>query len=368
MMRILRIVGLGLLVTISLCALAGASEPVAIVYSLAGKASLAAPGADHRPLRLFERLAAGTAIEIGPGSDAALAFRNGRRYELGERSRVKIGKADLASRNGSVRALPRVPTLPRLTPIAAEDRPGARAGAVRVRAEKITGLSPDHGTTSLASAVRLRFDPVPAAPKYRVQIVNQKGEALFHIDTEATEIGVPPGILAPGKTYLWTVETRDRPGAVARGEATLVVLDAGRARAREELRRWVQRSGAADDLKLLEGVDRALGLWEKSHDVVEEARCPFSAPGLVIETVAPESAGFRAGLIPGDQLLSWCRALQGTEGCAARGDLHTPFDWLSVQMVDVQRGGVIVEGTRGAEHLRWNLLPTVQGLTVAPLF
>jgi CHAT domain-containing protein/tetratricopeptide (TPR) repeat protein len=366
-MRSLKVLALGVLVMTTLCDLAVAAEPVAIVYSLAGEASLAAPGANRRPLRRFDRLPAGAAVEVGTGSLVALAFANGRRYELGERSRVALGPKDLASQSGAVRDLPRVPPLPRLSPIAAKDRPGARAGAVRVRREKITGLSPDHGRTSLASAVRLRFDPVPAAPKYRVQIVNQKGEALFHIDTEATEVSVPPGILAPGKTYLWTVETRDRPGAVARGEATLVVLDAGRARAREELRRWVQRSGAADDVKLLEGVDRTLGLWEGSHDDVE-ARCPFSAPGLVIETVAPESAGFRAGLMPGDQLLSWCRAPQGTEGCAARGDLHTPFDWLSVQMVDVQRGGVVVEGTRGAEHLRWNLLPTIQGLTVAPLF
>ena len=36
-------------------------------------------------------------------------------------------------------------------------------------------------------------------------------------------------------------------------------------------------------------------------------------------------------------------------------------------MEDVQRGGAVVEGVRGMEKLRWDLLPTAQGLTVAPL-
>ena len=98
-----------------------------------------------------------------------------------------------------------------------------------------------------------------------------------------------------------------------------------------------------------------------------DAPCPLSTPGLVIETVAPESAAFRAGLMPGDRLFSWCRTQNGAEGCAARGDLRTPFDWLDLQTEDVQRGGVLVEGTRGSENHRWSLLPTSQGLTLAPL-
>jgi CHAT domain-containing protein/tetratricopeptide (TPR) repeat protein len=97
------------------------------------------------------------------------------------------------------------------------------------------------------------------------------------------------------------------------------------------------------------------------------ARCPFSTPGLVVETVTPESAAFRAGLTPGDRLFSWCRA-GGDGACITRGDLRTPFDWLNVQMEDVQWGGVVTDGTRGSESRRWNLLPTFQGLTVAPLF
>jgi len=99
--------------------------------------------------------------------------------------------------------------------------------------------------------------------------------------------------------------------------------------------------------------------------------CPDSPPGVAVETVTPESAAFRAGLAPGDRLFSWCRTTGGEggeEGCAARGDLRTPFDWLDLQMDDVQQGGVVVSGVRGSEEHRWSLLPTQQGLTVAPLF
>jgi CHAT domain-containing protein/Tfp pilus assembly protein PilF len=100
--------------------------------------------------------------------------------------------------------------------------------------------------------------------------------------------------------------------------------------------------------------------------VARDESCPFSAPGLVVETVAPESAGFRAGFMPGDRLFSWCRTPDGQGGCVTRGNFHTPFDWQDVDIEEVQRGGVVVEGARGAAHRHWNLLPIGQGLTVAP--
>jgi len=368
MITTLRALAGGLLLLAVSIAAAGPREPVAILYQVSGEAHRIASGHSLEPLRLFDRLPVKTVLDLPPGSRVVLAFVSGKRYELSGPARATLGLGDLAARSGGVKALAPAPPLPRLEPIAASDHPGSAAGAVfLIRAETISGLHPDLGEARLASAVRLRFDPVPAAPKYRVRILDRNGKELWSIDTQDTEVSVPPTVLAPGETYPWTVEALDRPGAVVKGEAILITLDAARAHARDELRRWVQSSGAADDLRLLEGVDRALGLWEEPPHSVKKGECPFSTPGLVIETVTPESAAFRAGLAPGDRLFSWCRAENGAAGCAARGDLRTPYDWLDLQMEDVQRGGVAVEGTRGSESRRWSLLPSAQGLTLAPL-
>ena len=105
-----------------------------------------------------------------------------------------------------------------------------------------------------------------------------------------------------------------------------------------------------------------------ARHALKDTHCPFSAPGLIVETVTPESAAFRAGLMPGDRLFSWCRVPGGEGDCVAQGDLRTPFDWLDLQLEDVPRGGVVIAGTRGPENFRWDLLPTApQGFTVAPL-
>jgi len=346
---------------------AGPREPVAILYQVSGEALRTAPSRSPEPLRLYDWLPAGAILELKPGSRLAIAFVTGKRYEISGPARAILGREDLSIRSGAMRSLPPVPPLPRLSAIAKNEHPGPKAGAIRIRSETISGLHPDRGETRLAAAVRLRFDPVPATPEYRVQIFDPQDKLVWGTDLHATEVLVPPEVLAPGETYRWTVETLDRPGAVARGEATLITLNTSRSRAREALRQWAQSSGTPDDLRLLEGVDRALGLWEEPRHTGENAPCPFSAPGVILETVTPESAAFRAGLQSGDRLASWCRTSRGEEGCAARGDLRTPFDWLDLQMEDVQRGGVILAGVRGAEDLHWSLLPTFQGATVAPL-
>ena len=253
-MRNLFILGLA-----ALLAPAAAAEPVAIVYSLTGEASLIVPDAAHRPLRLFDRLPAGTIVEMSPGSRLALAFANGLRYELGERSQVTLGPQDLASRTGPVRALPRVPPLPRLSPIAAQDRPGPRAGAVRIRGERITGLYPRSGAAALAGETVLRFDPVAATREYRIEVQDSQGRTVFRTDVESPPVKVPAGKLVAGLGYLWTVRTVDRPSAVARGEAELVILSETAAQARDESRKVLAAEGA-DSLLLLVEIDRSLGL------------------------------------------------------------------------------------------------------------
>jgi hypothetical protein len=274
-MNISRLLRLGVLVAIPLNAIAGvmgaeASEPVAIIYLLDGEASVAASDAARRPLRLFDRLPAGAALEVGPGSHLALAFASGQRYELGALSQVKLGTKDLAHRAGHVRSLSPVRPLLSLFPIAENDHPGPRHAAPRIRSERIMGLYPRHGTAVLAKEAVLDFQPVEGARAYRIEVQDDQGGAVFQIDIETPPVKLPAGTLRAGLRYQWTVCTLDRPVAVARGEAELVTLSENDAREREKARKILETE-TPDSLPLLAEIDRSLGLLVEARKELREA-------------------------------------------------------------------------------------------------
>jgi hypothetical protein len=276
--NILRILSLGVLFAISSRSTqAKAPAPVAIVYSLTGEAWLTT---SRQPLHLFDRLPTGTAVEVGRGSRLALAFLSGLRYELGERSRVTLGPRDLSSRSGLVLPLPQIPPLLRLAPIAEVDRPGRAAGAVRVRAERITGLYPRRGAATLAEETVLRFKPVEEGGRYRVEVQDEKGQAVFRVDVEAPAVRVPGRALLPGAQYHWTVRTLERAGPVARGEADFVTLPEDAAEAREELRAAIEAEGDGESLALLAEIDHSLGMLLEALQELQAAhdRSPGNAP------------------------------------------------------------------------------------------
>lgn len=253
------------ILSLVLLALAGPSEPVAIVYSLTGNATLADPA---RPLHLLDRLPPGAAVEVGPASRLALGFASGVRYELGEGARVTLGKTDLAQRAGLVKALPRVPPYLILAAISKKERPGARAGAVRIRGEEIEGLSPRDGAATLADATILRFQPAAGAARYQVEVVDSRGNVVFQTAPGSPAVGIPPGTIQAGARYHWTVKALDRPGPVVKGEADFITLSREAAAARERLK---EAAGDGDDgRELLEAVDRALGMAEAQ--TLDEAR------------------------------------------------------------------------------------------------
>lgn len=264
-MKMSPLVCLGSVLALLFCGAAAAQEksaqrPVALVYALSGEATLLAAAGGRRPLRLFDRLTVGEGVEVGKGARLALAFADGRRYELRERSTATLGPADLSARSGAVRSLPAVPPLPRLLPIAEADRPGLRAGAVRIRAERIEGLCPDQGAATLAGATLLRFEPVEGGGSYRVEVHDRQGNVIFAEETAEARVSVPAGLLQPGTRYDWTVRTVERAGPVAKGEAGFFTLPARLAEKREALRKAVEASGDGDLRALLEEVDRSLGL------------------------------------------------------------------------------------------------------------
>lgn len=274
-MSVLHRMKLAVFVALSLCpaaamAKAEARTPVAIVYSLSGEASITTTGGASRPVRLLDHLPSGTTVTVGPSSRLAMAFMNGFRYELGERSRVTLGPKDLTALTGPVRAISRLPPLPCLLPIAAKDRPGPRAGAVRIRGERIRGLIPQDGETVLAEAIALHFQPVVGAKEYRIEVQDVQGRIAFRSVIESPPVKVPAGRLRAGVGYLWTVQTVDRPGAVARGEAEFVVLDEVAAETREEARAMLVGEGP-DSLPLLAEIDRSLGLLLEAREDLETA-------------------------------------------------------------------------------------------------
>lgn len=348
-MSILRILSLAVLVAMPV---AGASEPVAIVYSLTGEASLAAPAV--RPLRLFDRLPSKAAVEVGPGSRLALAFTSGLRYEMGEGSQATLGTADFASRSGPIHPLSRVPPLPRLAPIAEGDRPGPRAGAVRIRGEEIGCLSPRDGAATLAGATVLRFQAVAGAAHHEVEIEDVRGNVIFHTVTEISAVGIPAGLLSPGTRYHWTVKAMDKPGPVVRGEADFVTISRQAAEAREKLRQAVE---AADDGRaLLEAVDHGLGMSGEE-----------CSQGAVVESVKPGSPGEASGLQPGDVLLSWsCPASLPAFPQSASGNIRSPYDLLPLEIEEAPRRAVTLRGKRGDQERVWTLTAGEWGIETRP--
>lgn len=248
-MKLASILGLLLLAT-------ARPAPVAIVYSLTGTATLASP---TRPLHRLDRLQAGAIVEVGPASRLAFAFASGARYELGEGARVTLGKIELAAHAGLVKALPRVPPFPILTAIAKSEKPGAKAGGPRIRGEEIDCLSPRDGAATLADATVLRFQPAAGASRHEVVVEDKRGNVVFQAVTESSAVAVPPGKLAAGACYHWTVKTLDRPGPGSpSGEADFVTLSRKAAADRERVRKAVESEDGGREL--LEAVDRALGL------------------------------------------------------------------------------------------------------------
>jgi CHAT domain-containing protein/Tfp pilus assembly protein PilF len=89
----------------------------------------------------------------------------------------------------------------------------------------------------------------------------------------------------------------------------------------------------------------------------------WAAPlaGIVVETVSNYSEAGRAGLQPGDVILSWSR---GT----SVGAVESPYDLIMVEIEQAPRGTVTLKGLRGSQGRDWKLGQEEWGIESRPNF
>lgn len=246
-------------------------EAVAVVSSLSGEAAVAmAPEMKKAPLRLFDWLSPGSVVELGAEARMTLAYSDGRRWELGEKTKAEIGPNGPKAISGIVRPLEAVPPIPRIAPIAKADEPGARSAAIRLRADRIRNLYPRAGTAALPESAVLSFSPVDGA-RYKVELEEENGRTILDVETESEVVGIPPGVLKPGRRYFWRVKTVERRGGLLRGEGEFATLGAEDIARRSAFKASVEKKGDAESLALLAEVDRRLGLLAEAREEFKAA-------------------------------------------------------------------------------------------------
>ena len=89
--------------------------------------------------------------------------------------------------------------------------------------------------------------------------------------------------------------------------------------------------------------------------------------GVVVEEVGKSSAGEKAGIKPGDVVLSWVRAAAPPANpVEARGEIGSPFELDEVEMEQGPRGEVRLLGTRDGASFSVLVAPGAWAITVRP--
>lgn len=89
--------------------------------------------------------------------------------------------------------------------------------------------------------------------------------------------------------------------------------------------------------------------------------CPATEfnQGLVVQSIAKNQEGEKAGLLEGDVLLGWSRG-------NANGHFESPFEVLEIEAEQKPRGRVTLEGARHGQKLTWSIGPDQWGVEVRP--
>ena len=248
------------------------AEAVAVVSSLTGNAWVSAPPEMKKDtVRLFDWLPAGSLVDVGSGSSLILAFSNGSRFELGEKTKAAVAASGLTAASGTLRPLDSVPPMPRMASIASGNPAGARSGAIRIRGQRIENLYPRADTATLPEGTTLRFSPIDGAARYKVELEDESGRTLFEAETPGATLNVPTGILMPGARYYWKVRSVDRIGPAVRGESEFATLATADMEKRTTLKATLENRGDLESLALLAEVDRRLGLLAEANEEFQAA-------------------------------------------------------------------------------------------------
>jgi hypothetical protein len=277
---------LGLTVFILLLALGNFSlgissdsdEKVAIVCFLEGKAWLLEPGEKERSeIGLFDWIIIGAVIKTDSEAKLVLAFSNGDRFELGEKTQVTVGQNKFTSQIGSIKKLKPVPVMPQIASISKESRPGSRLSGIRLRGAKrvISGLYPSEGATVLVDKAMITFQPLEGVEKYRIEIEDEWGNNVFSVETISPRVTISPGIIKPAANYYWQVRTleKDKPSTVS--YAAFATVSEDHARIRNAFKAQVEKSKDVANLLLLAQMEMALGLRKETCETLEAALALF---------------------------------------------------------------------------------------------
>lgn len=253
---------LGLIVLV--CPELKGDSAVAILCMLSGKATVTTKGAPA-DLKLFDRLSAGDVIHTEKGAKATIAFLSGERFEIGEGVQATVQQNKLETK-GAVKSLSSVAAMAKLAPIAASQDAAHRPAAVRIRSgdSDLIGLYPNQDAAVIANQARLEIMPEAEFDKYKVEIENESGDTIFSVETPATTVDVPAGVLKPASTYYWRVRTSEMNEPAERIEATFVTVSAEDAEARTALQLQAESSGDLSLLVLLAQVDYRLGMQREA--------------------------------------------------------------------------------------------------------
>lgn len=257
---------------------------VALITDLSGRVE-AEEGA-AAPAILAE-LGEGVRLRLAPGARATLLYlASGDEYRLKGAGRYRIGAAAPAVLQGAQPEKSRLPAdaLPgvRVKPSSVTQATLIMRGLARPLQPRL--LEPV-STKVLSDRPDFRWEGVPGAAKYRLQVVDDGGRIAAEWDSAETKTQLPESVrLREGAAYTWSVEAQLADGRKSGGKSEFAVLES-------DLRAKLERLRPGTEAKFSERVVYALLL--EQYELRDAAREEWRklAAERKNETLLKERAG-----------------------------------------------------------------------------